>query len=134
MLKKLLPLIIILAFGIIMISIGGVNISQANKFPEVSAVVTKVDVDVSYDADGTRTENETVFVEYTVDNQKYDEELNYAPTGLTENDKITVRYNPEKPQYVTGATSKSGVVKIIIGAVVIVAGLGLAVIRRLRGQ
>ena len=81
MLRRIVSVLIPVAFGIIIIVIGCVNVSQVKNFPEVNAVVTKIDIDYSTDADGDTTEDETVFVEYTVDDKTYNEELNYAPSG-----------------------------------------------------
>ena len=132
MFKKLLPLIIALVAGIVFIVTGCSNISQVKNFPEVNAVVTRIDTEITTDSDGTTTEDETVYVEYTVDDQTYNEVLQYAPGSVNENDEIVVRYNPEKPDYVTGATKNSGVVRIVVGAVLIVAGLLYAILKLLR--
>ena len=134
LLKRFLPPIIALAGGILFIVLGCVGISQAKNFPEVEATVVSVEENTSIDTDGTTTTDVEVVVSYTVDGVSYEELLSDAPSKLKENDKITVRYNPEKPSSVTATTKKAGIFRIVFGAFFTVVGLALFAKILIKGQ
>ncbi len=123
-LKKFMFPLIALVLGILAIVFGVKGMSEAKNFPEVKALVTDIDTTVTYDADNNSTEEYTIYVKYTVDGKEYNEVLNGGSGNIKEGDEITVRYNPEKPDYVTDVTTKTATLFIIIGAVVTVIGLG----------
>ena len=125
--KKLLVSLMIIAAGIAFIIFGSISFKEVKNFPEVQAVVTKVETNIVQDDEGT-TEEKTIYVQYTVDGVEYNEVLQNTSSNAQENETITVRYNPEKPEYVTGATKASGTLQLAVGIVIAVAGLASAVI------
>jgi len=116
------PLVMIV-ISVILFVVGFGDIAHVKTYPEVTATVTSVETEISTDADGDRTEETTVYVSYTVDGKEYNETLSNAPGEIKEGDVIAARYNPEKPERITAATKKTGIVKICIGAGVLLLGL-----------
>ena len=123
-LKKFMFPLIALVLGILAIVFGVKGMSEAKNFPEIKALVTDVDKTVTYDSDNNSTEEYTIYVKYTVDGKEYNEILNGGSGNIKEGDEITVRYNHEKPEYVTDVTTKTATLFIVIGAAVTVFGLG----------
>lgn len=132
-LKKFLGPIILLVAGIVFVVLGSVSLKQVKTFPQVQAVVTNVETRIVETEDGT-DKDITAYVKYTIDGVEYNEILQNAPGNISENDEITVRYNPEKPTYVTGATKGSGTIQIAIGAVAAVAGLAALAVTFIKGR
>ena len=54
--------------------------------------------------------------------------------GVKEGDKITVRYNPAKPEKVTATTKTAGFVRIAFGIVISLAGLVSLVLFIVKGR
>ena len=133
-LVKLIASVIAILGGILFIVMGFVGISQVKNYPEVDAIVTSVERDSTIDADGTTTENITVYVSYTVDGKEYNEQLDDTNGDVKEGDQITVRYNPEKPDKVTATTKTAGIVRIVFGIVITLAGLASLVLFLTRGR
>ncbi len=133
-LVKIAVSVIAVLGGILFIVLGFVGISQAKNFPEVDAVVTSVERESTVDSDGTTSETVTVFVEYTVDGKEYNEKLDDANSNVKEGDRISVRYNPEKPDKVTATTKTAGIVRIVFGIVIALAGIASLVLLIIRGR
>ncbi len=133
-LVKLIASVIAILGGILFIVMGFVGISQVKNYPEVDAIVTSVERDSTIDADGTTTENITVYVSYTVDGKEYNEQIDDTNGNVKEGDQITVRYNPEKPDKVTATTKTAGIVRIVFGIVISLAGLASLVLFLTRGR
>ena len=134
-LKKFVLPLFALVIGIVFVVMGFVDIKQSKSFPEIDVTVTRVEKEISYDADNTMTEETTVYVSYTVDGEEYEEIiLNNASGSLKEGDKLTVHYNPEKPEYVTAATTTSAIVKIALGAVAALAGVIIGLLAIIKGK
>ena len=109
--------------GVLFVVMGVIDFLQVKNFPEVSAVVTAIEYDTAVDSDGAPATNSIVHVSYTVDGKEYNELLQEAPTDVAEGATVTARYNPQKPEYITGATKGSGVVRIVFGAVFVLVGI-----------
>ena len=134
MLRRFIAPLIALAIGIVLIVLGFVKLSQAKNFPEIEVTVTRVDIQYVTDDDGATREESTVYVAYTVDGKEYNEILNDSPNDVSQGEKLTVRYNPEKPEYVTGITKGGGILSIVFGIVVALLGIGIFVISAIRGR
>ena len=133
-LGKLIVSLIAIAGGILFIVLGVADFSHVKNYPEIEVTVTQIERDETVDTDGTTTEETTVHVSYTVDGKEYNEILDDAPDNLKEGDKLTVRYNPEKPEKVTAASKKSGIMRIALGALFAIVGLGMIVKSVIRGK
>lgn len=131
---KLIASVVAILGGILFIVLGCVGISQVKNFPEVEATVTSVEIETTIDEDGATSETATVYVSYTVDGTEYNEILDDSNSDMKEGDKLTVRYNPEKPNKVTATTKTAGFVRIAFGAVILLAGLASAVLLFIRGR
>ena len=122
--NRFLPPIAVLVFGIIMLIVGSSTMSQVKNFPEVSAIVTSAEKEDVYDsADDTHRVEITAYVSYTVDGKSYNELLNNASTSLETGDEITVRYNPDDPSYVTGASKGTATLVVVLGIILTIGGL-----------
>lgn len=130
--KKILLPVGAIILGAAFIIIGFTRLSQAKNFPEKLAVVTKVDVVTTYDAEDNRTDDYTIYVKYTVDGKEYNEILNGGSSSMKEGDEIKVHYNPEDPAFVTDATPQKATLFIVIGAVAAVIGVGGIVLMFIR--
>lgn len=120
-LQKAAPFIM-LAGGIFFIILGFMNLKQMKTFVEVPAVVSRVDVEDTYDADGAHQEI-TIYVQYRVAGQAYEEPLSFTKTNLNEGDEIIVRYNPDNPKEVSGASKGGAALYFVFGGVIALAGV-----------
>ena len=111
--------------GVLFIVLGCIGISQVKHFPQTDATVISVVRETTYDAEGA-TETVTVRVSYTVDDTKYDEELQDAGGSLKEGETVRVCYDPEKPSYVTAASMTGSLVRLGIGALFAVIGVAVS--------
>ncbi|MBR5113507.1 MAG: DUF3592 domain-containing protein, partial [Clostridia bacterium] len=93
-LKKFAFSALALIIGIVFIVIGAGNLKAVRNFPQVEARVTAINRTPSADPEST-AENITVYVEYELSGQKFNETLQDPPTKVKEGDVITVRYNPD---------------------------------------
>ncbi len=120
------PVILIIG-AVIFIGLGVLNLNQVKKFPEIQATVTKVDQELD-PAGEAGDVNETIWVHYTVDGKEYDEVLQFHEVDKFKvGDTITVRYNPEKPNYVTAGKTSTAIIYIGLGALFGIGGLGMLV-------
>lgn len=119
--------VILLIGAIVFIGLGILNLQQVKKFPEIQATVTKVEQELDTAGDSSDV-NETVWVHYTVDERDYDEVLQFHEVDkLKVGDTITVRYNPEKPNYVTAGKTSTAIIYIGLGALFGIGGLAMLV-------
>ena len=119
-LQKAAPFIM-LAGGIFFLVLGFVNLKQMKTFVEVPAVVSRVDGEDTYDADGAHQEI-TIYVQYRVAGQAYEEPLSFTKTNLNEGDEIIVRYNPDNPKEVSGASKGGAALYFVFGGLITLAG------------
>ena len=125
-LNLIVPAILIIGC-LIFVGLGVVNLNQVKKFPEVQATVTKVEQELNTAGD-TSDVDETVWVHYIVADKEYDEVLQFHEVDkLQVGDTITVRYNPEKPNYVTAGKTSTAIIYIGLGALFGIGGLGMLV-------
>lgn len=118
---------ILLVGALIFVGLGLVNLNQMKKFPEVQATVTRIEeeVDAASEEGGV---DETVWVRYVVNEKEYEEVLQFHETGKYEaGDTITVRYNPEKPNYVTAGRTSTSIIYIALGAVFGLGGIAMLI-------
>ena len=121
---KILVPIILLAGGILFLVLGFNAFKEIKTFTKIPATVTEVEVEyVPGDDPGTQTENRTVHVSYTYEGRDYNSVLQYASGKLEKGDQVTVLCNPNKPEYVSGATKSAGIVMLCAGAVLIIASI-----------
>ena len=123
MIKKFAFPVLALIIGIVFIVIGIGNLSAVRNYPQIEARVTAINRTPSSDPEST-ADHITVYVAYELSGQKFNEVLQDPPAKVSEGDVITVRYNPDKPDYVTGATVTSGYLCLAFGAVAVIAGAG----------
>jgi len=131
---KLIGSVVAILGGILFVVMGFVGISQVNNYPEVEAIVTSVETESTIDTDGTTTETTTVYVSYTVDGKEYNEQLDDSNSNAKEGDRITVRYNPEKPEKVTATTKTAGFVRIAFGIFIFLAGFASLALFIVKGR
>lgn len=122
---KILVPVILLIGGIIFLVLGINALKAVNSFTEISAVVSRVDIQRSADPDESDTV--TTYVRYKVDGKEYNEILQFAGGDYTEGETVKVLCDPDNPSYVTGATMTSSIIYIVIGAVMALIGLGIGV-------
>lgn len=116
---------ILLIGCLIFVGLGVVNLNQMKKFPEVQATVTKVEQELDTAGD-TSDVDETVWVHYIVADKEYDEVLQFHEVDkLKVGDTITVRYNPEKPNYVTAGKTSTSIIYIAFGSLFGIGGLAM---------
>ena len=125
-LNLIVPAILIIGC-LIFVGLGVVNLNQVKKFPEVQATVTKVEQELNTAGD-TSDVDETVWVHYIVADKEYDEVLQFHEVDKFKvGDTITVRYNPEKPNYVTAGKTSTAIIYIGLGALFGIGGLAMLV-------
>ena len=123
-LNLIVPAILIIGC-LIFVGLGVVNLNQVKKFPEVQATVTKVEQELNT-AGYTSDVDETVWVHYIVADKEYDEVLQFHEVDkLQVGDTITVRYNPEKPNYVTAGKTSTSIMYIAFGSLFGIGGLAM---------
>lgn len=104
-----------------------ISMNKTRNYIETEAVVSKIELyeEEHYDGDGNHYDpTYTVYVKYIVDGKEYDEEYGVFP-NYKEGDKVTISYNPKKPNKIAQkhtviwpiAFLVLGVASIIVGAV-----------------
>ena len=100
--RFLIPVGLVLIVFSIFVFIG---VDKTKNYPETEATVCEVKlIEEAYDdPDGTHHEaTYTVFVDYTVDGKVYGHvEYGDFQAGYKTGDKVTIRYNPDKPEEIT---------------------------------
>ena len=119
--QKIAPFIA-LAGGILFIVLGFMNLKQMKTFVEVPAVVSRIEITDTYDPDTGSGQDVTIYVQYRVAGQAYEEPLSFTRTNLKEGDEITVRYNPNNPKEVSGASKGGAALYFAIGGLFALAG------------
>jgi Protein of unknown function (DUF3592). len=91
-----------------------------NNSVETMGIITKIVS--SYDSDGDSSHN--VYVEFSVQGEKYSGEINYYSSGMYEGKDIVIYYNPDNPNDFRGEGATIGtLVFSIIGGVFLVVGI-----------
>ena len=121
--------VVILGIVAVILGINALN-TPIEKYSKTEAVVSDVEISYSYDEDNIRTEDHTVYVDYTVDGKEYKHILYGSDTNLNEGDTVNILYDPENPEKIaTGNEKTSGVIFLIVGAVAIVGGAVFGIIK-----
>ena len=130
--KKIFAVIVLIAGGILFLVLGFSGLKEIASFPQTDATVTAVESEWVPNGDGGSTQQVTIRVSYTVDGKQYEEVLQNAKSSLKEGDQIQVYYNPQKPEYVSGATKGMSVLLIGFGALCLLGAviLGIRTLRR----
>lgn len=122
----IVPVILLLG-GILFVALGVINLNQVKNYPQVDAVVTHLEQETEVGADNGDI-NETITVLYIVDGKEYQEVLQFHEVGKYQvGDTVTVRYDPENPNYVTAGNTKTSVIYIALGAVFALGGLAMLI-------
>ena len=121
--------VIILGIVAVVFGIKALN-TPIEKYLKTTATVSDVEIDYSYDEDNIRTENHTVYVDYTIDGKEYKHILYGSDTNLKEGDMVNILYNPENPEQIaTGNEKTTGVIFLVVGAVAIVGGAVFGIVK-----
>lgn len=93
--------------------------NKTKNYPTTEAIVTKTELyeEEHYDEDTHYDATYTVYVEYTVDGKTYNEEYGIFP-NMKKGDKVTVSYNPDKPEEVTQPASNIWLIGSIILSII----------------
>ena len=127
MLKKIAAIIVLIAGGILFIVLGFSGLKEIRSFPQTKATVVAVEREWVADAEGYDTEQLTFHVSYTVDGMQYEEILQNAKGSLEKGDQIQVYYDPQKPEYVSGATKGMWMLEIGFGALCLLGAVFLGI-------
>lgn len=126
-------IMILIPLGIIFIGLSiflYVSINKTRNYIETEAIVSKIELyeEVHYDSKGNKYDpTYTIYVKYIVDGKEYDEEFGIF-SNYKEGDKITISYNPKKPNVIAQkhvviwpvALLVVGLISITIGTVNII--------------
>lgn len=106
--------VVALAVAVVFLVLGFRNYSMQKNFTPVTAVVSDVEWLESADPDvGDRTQ--VVHVTYVIGGKTYNEVLQYNSADLQVGETLTVKYDPDKPTYVTAANTKTTAAYIGLG-------------------
>ena len=123
--KRILASVILIIGGLMFALMGFGNMADIRNFKQVDAVVTSVEEIESVDEDGLDDIDFVVTVKYTVDGTEYEEVLQYADKGyFVDGQEVSVLYDPDKPENVTGATKSGALVRLGVGVLFILGGIG----------
>ncbi len=125
--KKIFAVIVLIAGGILFLVLGISGLKEIASFPQTAATVTNVEREWVPNGDGSDTEQVTIRVSYTVDGKQYEEELQNAKSSLQKGDQIQVYYDPQKPEYVSGATKGMSMLLIAFGVLCLLGSVILGV-------
>ena len=133
-LKKLIAVLMFLVGGVALIVFGVSSYKQVSTYPQTDAVVAGVHKELVPDGEGGTTQEVTIYVTYTADGKEYTEAVSNVKGTLKEGDALRVCYNPENPAEVFGASKTGPVIMLVMGAVCVLASLGVGALTLLRGR
>lgn len=111
---------IILSIVLAFVSIFYINFYNKTKnFPTVEAIVTRTELyeEEHYDSDTHYDATYTIYVEYTVDGKTYNEEYGIF-SNMKVGDKVTVAYNPNKPEEVSQPASIIWLIGLVVASII----------------
>ena len=109
-----------LIMGLIVVALGGyLGFFRDRGYLETSAVITKIDEEADATSDDPDAKTYTATVSYTVDGKDYVTKLGDWDPSYKLNKRITIKYDPENPEKISGGGALFGVVVILIGAALI---------------
>ena len=124
-------LVVLIAF---IVALSVISSGHPKDWNETTGVIRKIETEVEYDANNDRREINHVYVEYTVDGTKYDQELGVYMPSYTEGMELKILVDPANPRSITaadiGPILRYFKIGIPIAAVLFVVTLALAVIRK----
>lgn len=128
--KTYLAIAVLLLGGLLFFISGLVKFTQVNSFPQTNALITQIEWEP-----GTGDEADTykVFVRYSVGGTTYDEELDNYKSSYREGQTITIRYNPDKPESITGLSTPVTIIITAVGCIFLAGGV-LTLTKFLRGR
>lgn len=111
----------LLSLGLLALIVGVISLIQRNTFLPAEAVITKIESEYNISEDRY---DYTVYVNYSAGGQRFkDAKLGYYQDGFEEGKEIEIRYNPDNPAQISGATPGFSIYLTIIG--IILLGLGV---------
>lgn len=125
--------IIILSFmAIIFIVIGVVLKINNDKFmataEKTTGTITEIEVYYTRDSDGDRVRKHRVYVEYTVDGEKYENRLDSYNSAMRVGGSVTVYYDPQNPTDISsGDASIVTIIMICVGGLLLVVDIIIVV-------
>jgi hypothetical protein len=116
--------------GVIFIGIGIKTYMADASFKESASVTTgmisKIHKYSSTDSDGSNSTEYDVYVEFYVDDELYEGQLNYHNWWMRKGQKIRIYYDPDKPGDFRGASNMLSLIQpILIGVIFILFSGGL---------
>lgn len=120
--NQIIPYIVVLLVGIIFLLVSNLGLNSMpdkDKMIQITGVITDIEVERSGDSD-----THTVYVEYEIDGQVYEERLGYYTSSFRVGSEITLYYEEGKPEKVY-AEGEEGFLKMfkILGIVIIIGGV-----------
>ena len=113
--------ILVILFGILLLN---KDASFSNNYKETTAVVSNINQTEERDANNKRYTKTHVYVQYIIDNQTYNNEIEKA-TGHKVNDNIIIYYNKDNPNEIriSKEMNFSGIGFIIVGIILVIVGI-----------
>ena len=107
----------LLVLMVLLIFIGFKERAKQNTYPKTNARITEITSE--YDPIDEEWEHE-VFVSYEVDGKSYNEKLGEYRSSFAEGQTIEIRYNPENPTDITGASMMGAVILWIMAGIALI--------------
>lgn len=114
--------VVAVAAAIVFLVLGFRNYTIQKTFTPVTAVVSDVQWQESPDPD-VSDRTQVVTVTYVVNGKTYNEVLQYTSKDLQVGETITAKYDPNKPEYIAAANTKTTAAYIGLGAVFLAAAV-----------
>ena len=119
--------IVCLFLGILALTVGITSLVKRDRYIPVEATITRIEEYYSTEEDQC-TYN--TIASYRVDGKEYENDIGYYEPSFEEGKTIEIRYNPADPSEVEAASAGFLIYLVIIGAVLIAAGVFLMIRRR----
>lgn len=115
-------------FGALIAIFGVYNVNSYLKFKETAvqttATISNIEVREEYDrSDGETTVYHDVYVEFDVDGEKYEGELNTYHIGMKKGKTVTIYYEKDNPNNFISSNNMFGYVLLIVGGILIIIGI-----------
>lgn len=102
---------------------------------KTEATIEDIDVSYSYDSDGDRKSDYDVVVSFVVDGKEYTGLLNSYNSSMRVGGKTTVYYDPKSPSnFRSGSGTTVGLIFIIIGAIILIAGISVIIVNIIKNS
>lgn len=119
--RKLLMSLMLALFGIGSLAYGIYTLVFENRgYKPTTAIIERIDEELTgYDADNIPEYSYTVYVRYEVDNNVYQNTINYYEEGYEEGKEIKIYYNPNDINNIHADSKNMGIYLVIIGPILI---------------